>query len=156
MAAHLRTQIRQAAVADLQGLPLTGAQVYSGRAYNLAEKRLPALLVYTRDEDTEIATSGAPAVRTQQRELALVIEARAKAVETAIDDLLDQIDLEVEQALMAAAGDPGSALYPLILALDLTQTERRVEVEGQQPIGGDVIVFTATYSSREADASQRG
>lgn len=153
---HLRKKIRDAVAADLLGLATTGQRVYSGRAYNVQARSMPALLVYTRQETSEVATAGRPESRTQERELRVVIEARASAREGALDDLLDDIALQVEQRLAQAMMDDASNIAPLVIRLDIEETDSTVSVEGEAPIGELMMVYQATYASLELDPSQVG
>ncbi|MAR56968.1 MAG: hypothetical protein CMM93_07275 [Rickettsiales bacterium] len=75
---HARTQIRQAVVALLKNNTGAGSRVYEARVYALQEPKLPALLVYTKQEVVGDQSMSRP--RTQQRELMLSVEAYVKAV----------------------------------------------------------------------------
>ena len=72
---HVRQQVRDAAVARLTGLPLTGARVFASRIRPIEQSQLPCLLVQTNDEEVLPATvHGAYA-----RQLQLVVECVAQA-----------------------------------------------------------------------------
>ena len=58
MADHVRKQIRDAIVTLVTGLTTTGSNVFAGRTYALQDSELPALRVYTGDEDLTIAALG--------------------------------------------------------------------------------------------------
>ena len=52
--AHVRQQIREAAKLALTGLPTTGNNVFSSRVYTLQERELPAINIYTANEESEV------------------------------------------------------------------------------------------------------
>lgn len=94
--AHMRTQIRQAVVAALTGLPTTGARVFVNSVYELRAADLPCLLVQTGDEPQidPLNVSGT----ALQRQHLVIIKAIAKQTAN-LQDALDQMLLEVEGAL---------------------------------------------------------
>lgn len=98
---HKRQTIRDAVVALLTGLSTTGTRVYSGRVYPSGTANVPGLNV-TTPSDRNSGTF--PANRKAQvRELTVLIEARVKPADGADSpqDQLDDIELEVQAALMA-------------------------------------------------------
>ena len=62
---HVRKQIRDAVVTALTGLSTTGSRVYKSRIYPLETGKLPGLAIYTKSEEIQNNTIGAP--RTQIR-----------------------------------------------------------------------------------------
>ncbi len=95
--AHLRKQIRDNVVTALTGLSTTGSRVYAGRVYPIAAANLPSLCVYAKSEEVETTTITRP--RTQLRTLTLSVERFAVAT-SGLDNTLDAISLEVEEALV--------------------------------------------------------
>ena len=73
MANHIRQQIRERVGTTLTGLTTTGSNVFQSRVYNLEDSKLPAIIIYTKSEDSELLEMGS--TRTLQRNLALVVEA---------------------------------------------------------------------------------
>lgn len=140
---HVRTQLRQAAVALLTGLPTTGARVWRGRIRTLAADHAPSLLVYTNDEEIVLAHQGTPAV--QDRSVDLMVEGRANATESdALEDLLDVIAAEVEPAILDNWSFGGLASHTV-----LTKTRARIEAKGDRLNGGIRLEFRVTYSTAE-------
>lgn len=90
---HVRQQIREAVGTALTGLTTTGTNVFTNRVYNLPDSKLPALVIYVKDETTGTVTSS-----SIQRMVTLVIEGYAKAASD-LDDTLDTIAAEVEAAI---------------------------------------------------------
>jgi hypothetical protein len=124
---HVRTQIRQAAVAALDGI----AAVSASRVYPIAEADLPVLLVWTNDEEITGGTHGAYA-----RELTLAVEAVARG--GFVDDDLDALLVSVENALTR------STLGGLCKPLSMTRIEISIEA-GSTPIGRARATFRALY-----------
>ena len=94
--AHIRKLIRDDITATLTGLTTTGSNIYQTRVYPLAENKLPGLAIYTSSESTEYATINPP--RTQIRTLTVNVEIYVRGL-TGYDNTLDQIALEIEEAL---------------------------------------------------------
>ncbi len=115
--AHARTQIRNAAVARLAGLPVTGNRVYPGRVLPLDPDRIagPALRVFCGDEEVTPLTMGSPYV--EQHDLVIHIDGVVKAV-VDLEDLLDQIALEVQQAMAPAGIGKSCELVAIRAGLD--------------------------------------
>jgi len=140
---HARTQIRAAIVSALTGLVTTADRVYSGRARALAADHLPTLLVYVTEESLEIESAGHRAV--MGRALNLVIEARVVASNASdVEDDLDQIEQEVEAALMA---DP--TLGGLLRSLTLRRARISAVAPGENYAGENRMEFEAIYRTRE-------
>lgn len=140
--ASVRRRIRQAVATALAGLPLTGARVFRSRVYPLEAADLPGLLVYVRDESVEAISLPAP--RTLERRLQLDVVAVARAVGD-LDDLLDDIAEDVEQALAM----PCAALAGLAKRITLTSTELALLDGGDQPLGRATLTYTVDYFTTE-------
>ncbi len=91
MANHIRQQIRERVGTTLTGLTTTGSNVFQSRVYNLEDSKLPAIIIYTKSEDSELLEMGS--TRTLQRNLSLVVEAYVKA-NSNYDDTIDTIAKE--------------------------------------------------------------
>lgn len=141
--AHLRKQLRDRAITDLTGLTTTGSNVYASRVYPMASGNLPGICVYTRDESIEVSTIVPP--RTQMRELRLVIEGYAVST-TVLDDTLDQIALEVEEAM---AGD--ITMNGLAKTIRLQSVEADYSDEGERPAGMVRLIYVIEYAAVEND-----
>jgi hypothetical protein len=139
---HARQQIRNAVVAAVTGLTTTGASVFKSRARALEDSALPALFVYTQDEEAIYHTS---TPRLVERDLQVMVEAAAKAV-TGFDDLIDQISVEIEVAMIGNAG-----LTSLLKNLVLKSTKIQVSGEGDQTMAGLRLEYSAQYFVREND-----
>lgn len=144
MANHVRQQIRDAAVNALDSLTTTSTRCYGGRPRSrpLQEADLPALLVYTNEEESE-PVSGTLGQRRIARAVQLVVHGYARGTGD-IDGTLDTIAKEVEVAL---AADP--TLGGLCKDLYLTSTAKESDPEAAQPTFEVVLTFTAEYQTRE-------
>lgn len=141
MANHLRQQIREQFATTVTGLSTTGSNVYQSRVYNLEESNLPAIIIYTKSEDSEPNNIGTN--RVMMRTLTLVCECYVKAI-TNFDDTLDTIAKEIEVAVAA-----DTTLNGLCKDVYIQSTEIDYNGEGERPIGVGVFTFEITYESRE-------
>lgn len=138
---HARTQIRQAVVTLLKGNTSAGNNVFEARVYALDDPKLPALLVYTKQETVGEQTIGYP--RTQQRELQLTVEAYVKA-RGKVDEDTDTLALEIEQLI---AADPSLGGLVRDIALDTTETQ--FSDDGEKPVAVAILTFSVLYTVKE-------
>lgn len=138
---HVRTQIRDALTTQLTGLATTGSRVFKTRLYPIGEAKLPAILIYANSEDNSIQSIGQP--RLSVRTLSVSVECVAKAT-SSIEDTLDQMALEVEEAVYTDV-----TLGGLTKDVVLSSTEIEISAEGDQPVGGIRLNYLATYAVRE-------
>jgi hypothetical protein len=141
---HVRKQIRDNVVTTVTGLTTTTTKVYRSRVYPIASGKLPGLCVYTQSETVESATLTRP--RTKMRTLDVVIEGYALA-NSNLDNTLDQISLEVEEAMVTDVTRGGKAKDT-----ELTSVETEQVGEGETQAGIVRMTFTVTYATLENDA----
>lgn len=141
--AHVRTNIRSDIATTLTGLTTTGSNVFETRLFPLGEAKLPALCIYTKNDATEYVSINPP--RTQLRTLEVVVEAYVKGT-SAIDDTLDTISVEVEEALYADLTRGGYAKDTQV-----TDFEADYAAEGEQSVGMGRFTITVTYATVEND-----
>ena len=141
MANHIRQQIREQFATQITGLTTTGSNVYQSRVYNLETGDLPAIIVYTKSEDSEPNNFGTN--RTMFRNLSLVCECYVKAT-TNFDDTLDTIAKEIEAAIAADI-----TLNNLAKDVYIESTEIDYNGEGEKPIGVSVLTFDVLYETQE-------
>ena len=115
--AHVRKAIREHVVTTITSLSTTGSNVYETRYFPLQTGNLPALIVYTLDETVEDYTLGQN-TRTQFRALNLIIEAHCRGTAN-IDDTLDTIAEEVEEAMVTDISRGGHAKDTKLVATDV-------------------------------------
>jgi hypothetical protein len=138
---HARTQIRNAVTALLLNNTSAADKVYQSRIYPLENPKLPALLVYTKQEVVGDQSMSRP--RTQIRQLQLTVEAYVKANGN-IDETADTLALEVEQII---ATDP--TLSGLAKDTMLTNTDIQFSDEGEKPISVVVLTYSINYTVKE-------
>lgn len=143
---HLRRQIRDQVATMLAGLTTTGSNVFVTRAHPAEQANLPALLIYTLSETADLSTDDAQGVKTYRRTLELAVEGVAQGV--SVDDVLDDIALEVEEAIEA---DP--TLGGLAWDSALTDTSIDVSRDGKKEGGSVRLVYSITYYATAADPS---
>ena len=141
--AHVRKTIRDNVTTTLTGLTTTGSRVYQTRLFPLATAKLPGLCIYTRSETTHYASVSLP--RTQVRELEVLVEAYAKGT-ASIDNTLDAIAVEVEEALYADVTRGGNAKDTQV-----TSFEVDYDGEGDQSVGVARFTISVTYVTVEND-----
>jgi|DEB0MinimDraft_10_1074344.scaffolds.fasta_scaffold180643_2 hypothetical protein len=105
--AHIRKTIRENIVTTLTGLSTTGSSVYETRIFPINYAKLPALMVYTQD-DNVVEYTITSSSRTQHRQLTCIIEGHIKATAN-IDDTIDTISEEVEEAMSTDRTRGGNA-----------------------------------------------
>lgn len=139
-ATHIRTQIRKKLQTILQATATAGAHVFSNRANESGNpfdsSELPALNI---ENDTDRVTSRsvgsqvAPHAREEERTESFKIAAGVQASAN-VDDMLDQICLEVEQAIYADIflGYPSAKLTT---DARLINTTFRFDESGKTPVG---------------------
>ena len=138
---HVRQDIRDNIVTTLTNLPIIGTNVYKTRVYPLANNKLPGLCIYTGSETSEAVTITRP--RTKLRILEVFVEAYATATAD-LDDALDDICVEVEEALALDVTRGGKAKDTVV-----TATEMEFSGEGDKPVGVARMTVTVTYMTPE-------
>ena len=143
MANHVRQQIRERVGTMLTGLTSTASRVYESRVYPLQDSELPALLIYTKSEDSLPLVMSSD--RVMERELSLVVECYAKA-NSNFDDTIDTISKEVEEAIAA-----DTTLNSLAKDIFIQSTEIEFNAEGESPVGYATLTFLTTYHVKETN-----
>ena len=138
---HARTQIRNAVTVLLKAYTSVGSNVYESRVYPLNNPKLPAILVYTKEETLLEQSISKP--RTMQRQVQLVLEIYAKASSN-VDETIDNLAAEIEQLL---GGDPtigGKAKDSMLVT-----TEIQFSDEGEKPIAIGILNYAVHYAVKE-------
>ena len=138
---HARTQIRNAVTTLLKGNTAAGNHVYEARVYPINEPKLPALLIYTKQETVGEQSMSRP--RTQQRELFVTIEAYVKGRGN-VDEDTDNLAMEIEQLI---AADP--TLGGLVKDITLETTDTQLYDEGEKPVAVAVLTLSTLYAVKE-------
>ncbi|MCH2547309.1 MAG: hypothetical protein MK052_06855 [Alphaproteobacteria bacterium] len=138
---HARTQIRNAVTALLKGNTTAGNNVYEARVYPIDDPKLPALLIYSKQEVVGEQSMSRP--RTQQRELMITVEAYVKARGN-VDEETDTLAMEIEQLI---AADPTIGGLVKDTALDTTETQ--FSDDGEKPVAVAILNFSTLYVVKE-------
>lgn len=141
--AHVRKQIRDAVITAVTGLTTTGSNVFRSRIYPLEQSKLPGLCVFTRSENVEFDTLTIS--RSVSRVLDVIIEGYVSATAN-YDDTLDQIAVEVEEALAADV-----TLGGLAKDTQVTAFEADFSGDGEQPVAVGRFTVTVQYRTAEND-----
>lgn len=141
MTSHVRAQIRAAAVGVLRAAAIVAADsVMPGRRRPTSQASLPALLVFTDDEQSVRAAANA-GVAVRQRQVQLVVRIRAASAGEPSQDALDALAAAVESALDADTGLGG-----LLADLELTRTESGAPSPMSDRELGEVdVIYLAEY-----------
>ena len=148
---HPRTLIREAVKDRLVArLPEVDARVTESRisihrSTPLFVAKLPAILIYTRDERVENSPNADPGLRYRKLELSIeVIAGGEKAVEEA--DMLAQA---IEAIL-----DADETLGLLVEGTRLTRTEIDHDGDGETPVLAARMTFEVSYWTRPVEAAE--
>lgn len=145
---HVRRQIVLAVAALLRGRIATIAdRVYEGRTSPVVASTGAHLLVYARREQSRGVAEDENG-RRLQRELVLAIEGvTAGADDSAGDETLDAIALEVERILAPGAA---ASLAGLIKDIEIASTDLNARAEGESRTGRVRLEFTVEYHTTAA------
>ena len=144
--AHIRKTIRENIGTALTGLSTTGSSVFESRTFPINFSALPALLIYTKDE--EVIEFSLKTPRTQFRQLQVIIEAHIKGTSN-IDDTIDTIAEEVEEAMVTDVTRGGHAKDTRLVS-----TEIEFE-EATSKVGLAIFTYVIEYATVE-NAVQTG
>lgn len=143
---HPRETIRKQALAQLLGRTSAGASVFASRVAPLItndwQNELPAIIVYTLDEQGELQHA---APREYLRTVQLVIEIHAGASH-ALDDTLDLLSRQVENLLLV-----DDTLGGTLNDLRYASTKMILRDDGAELLGGCRIILNAEYLDRHPD-----
>lgn len=145
--AHSRQTIRDGVAALLTGLPLTGSRVYASRVRPVASSEMPALCIYTLEEDAQ-RQSLKP---TLLRQVNLVVAIYAEGPDGDVMDALDDSAAEVEARMgvdksLGITGVLDSQLVKTMVAVpELANTEKVAPTLS--------LVYRVQYRTTAADAT---
>lgn len=131
-----RKQIREAIIDLLTGETSAGSRVYGNRYRSLHQDKLPAVLVYTVNEEVTIF---AESPREYQRDLTVGIQARVEA-DDLCDDALDALGTQIE-AKMFEDHTLGELCHDVILR----GAELSINEEGDNLYGALTLSYGVIY-----------
>lgn len=120
-------------------------RVFSSPARSAWQEQLPAILIYSRNEQVQ-EFSTAP--RTLRRQLRITIECLAQ-LDEALDDELDDLTDEVEAAIGA-----DETLGGIVVDCILEEIEMQLKGEGQTLIGTSSMTYLVTYHTELVDTGE--
>ena len=144
---HPRTLIREAVAALLSAnLPkvdprITASRISIHRSTPLFAGKLPAVLVYTRDERIEDQPNADPGLRYRKLELSVEIVASGDAAAEEADALAQAVE---------AILDADETLDLLVEGMRLTRTEVDQGGEGDTPVLAARLTFEVSYWTKPA------
>ena len=142
--AHVRQQIRSAAITALTGLASTGDNVHGVRGHAIGQGNLPALIIRTPAESRGYSNIGAdPALL---RQVSLTVLALATGGDS-LDDDLDQIAVEVEAALAADVTLGGVCNHLVLVATEFDPPDGR----GETISNALELTFQVEYQTARSD-----
>ena len=148
---HPRTLIREAVAARLiESLPkvdarITPARISIHRSTPLFAGKLPAILIYTRDERIEDQPNADPGLRYRKLELSVEIIASGDAAAEEADVLAQAVE---------AILDADETLGLLVEGTRLTRTEVDQGGEGDTPVLAARLSFEVSYWTRPAETPE--
>jgi len=142
---HVRALVRTAVLTAVTGLATTGANAFVAHEHPLQESELPCVLVSVSDT----AQADSVAAPLLLRRLVLIeVQAVGKAV-AGLVDTLDQIGLEVEQALGSGLTVDGKLLYPRYTGSGVADLSVAID----RPVGALSIQFELELYNQANDAA---
>lgn len=141
---HARQQIRDAVATAVTGLATTGSNVFKTRVHKLEQQSLPAVIVYTLQEDAQRETLSP---RKQSRMVRVALDIAVQQIDAA-DAALDMIAAEIEVAL-EAAWQSRAGVWDFIRDITLNSTAIAMTGEGEQRALGMVLTYTCNYRTLE-------
>jgi hypothetical protein len=135
--ANNRSAIRAAVKDLLLNNTDAGDHIYTSRKTALwSDSELPAILIYTNQEP---ATPSSLQSRQYIRKLELLVEVRVQAADN-VDNRVDELLGEIEDQLHT-----DTSLEGTVISTIQTNTEIRVDSDGEQDIGVGVLTFECQY-----------
>lgn len=144
---HVRTQIRDLVAAALKAVPEMSDSVFASRVNPIALKSLPAIMVFTAEEQVETATMGFP--RTQFRALSVFVDV-VIALREDYDDELDAFQVEVEK-ILGGSDFLGEWTAAGIKNFSLVGANKAMSGEGETTTCATRMEYRAEYATREND-----
>jgi len=146
MAAHLRTQVRNAIQAIVIAANTAAAgRVEAGRVYPLAtDGPWPAVTIYGLGEQVQAASMGGGlGARQYQRTYRVNVMAHAKDAGD-VESVLDAVSKQIEVAIAAAPSLSGTCVFFSLIA-----TATALSADAEEPAGSLTMTYDVEIYSRE-------
>ena len=141
---HVRQQLRDQMVTELDVIPELFGKVQSTRLLNLRKAGLPACNVYVDGEEDELRAMAAQGSRVLLRTAIIATEVYAVEVEN-IDDELDSFAVSIEKIL------GNSTLNNLAYDVLLASTSFSFDADVEEPTGVITLFWSVQYQTTEGD-----
>jgi len=139
---HGRLQIRNAFRTALLSSTDAGTNIFLMRTFPVQASLTRAILIYTTNESSSLATVGSlGAAQSYRRDLMVNVDGYVKA-NASIEDDLDQLALQIEEAI-----ESDTALRALVEEYQLTSTEMQTE-ENETAVGMVRLSYNVVYRTR--------
>ena len=143
---HIRTQLREQMVSELDVIGVLNGKVASTRILNLRKEQLPYCNVFADGEESELRAMGSQGGRVLLRTVILATEVYATQSDSAlIDDELDSYAVEIEKVLGK------STLNDLAYDVSLASTSFSFDADAETPTGVITLFWTVQYQTTEGD-----
>jgi hypothetical protein len=143
---HRAESIIAAIAANVGGLATTGANVFRGRAYPLADSELPALRIW-QGPDEKLEDLGQTLTDWM---LTVYVDVVVKSSSAAVDTLVNQIRAEVTVALMA---DYRQGLAYVLDTIEADAFEPDISNDAEQPAASMRLTWQIHYRRNRLDPS---
>jgi hypothetical protein len=142
--AHVRKQIRDRVASVLtDGVASVNSRVYISRVYPITSDDLPALTVSINSEQSSMITLGT--TKSLGRRLSINIDIYARST-SALDDSIDAIAVEIEQAIAADFTVNGLAKEAILSATNIEHSG-----EAEKPVGIARLSYDVLYHTSVSD-----
>lgn len=137
---HVRQQIREAVAQALMGLPTTGDRVFVSRVYPLEKAELPGLIIITDTDEADYSQSTFSNGQLKMlSRVHLIIKGYVRE-KTNLDNQLDQIEMEVREALIN-----NRKLYEITKNISWQSSSLHLDTTGEQVIASINLNFLFDY-----------
>ncbi len=123
----------------IEGIADAGQSVFANRSRKVYPEEMPALIVYTRDEQAEIEI-GAPRAYKRVLRMAVEIVTDTKDDAVAPDDLVDDVTAEIERRMFR-----DETLTGLVSDVRLSDTEMETNSDGETMHAAARVTFEVHY-----------
>ena len=147
---HKRQIIRDAIINQLKDKTDAGSNIYSNRAKPLFDQFLPAILVYSKQENTLEDQYNVDGYAPLKRELEIAIEAVIIASDE-FDQKLDDIASQIESALDGFEIETRKADL-----IKLKSTEIDYSIEGSKIYGAVRLTYSVIYRTEVKQSDNNG
>lgn len=145
MSDHVRKQIRDRFVTNLNGLVTSGANIFNARLKPLQNDELPGIVVYSDTEETSGADDNTAYEEFYDRRVVITVECYAKVAGV----VQPTLDLMAEEVEVAVGADP--TVNGLARFVDYQGTTQERSLDGEKEVGMARLAFLVGYFTSKTD-----